>query len=84
MKNIIKTINENNEEITLEIILNFRIDEFNKEYVAYTINDNDVDEDVVVFISELYYENNIPKIKSIKEEEKEMVLLFYNNIKETI
>ena len=84
MKNILKTVNENNQEITIEILLNYKIEEYNKEYVVYTINDDESENDALVFISELYYENNVPKIKSIDENEKEMVLLFYNNIKNEI
>lgn len=84
MKNILKTINELGQEITIEILLSFKIEELNKQYVVYTINDDNISEDVSVIISEIYYENNIPKIKSINEDEKEMVILFYNDIKNSI
>jgi len=84
MKNILNTINEFGQEITIEILLNFKIEELNKEYVVYTINDDNVSEEVDMIISEIYYENNIPKIKSIDEDEKEMVILFYNDIKNSI
>ena len=82
--NILKTINEFGEEITIELLFNFEIKELNKNYVVYTLNDDDVSEDVNVLISEMYYEDKTPRIKSIDESEKEMVVLFYNNIKNSI
>jgi len=84
MKNVLKTLNEFGQEITIEIILSFIIEELNKEYVVYTINDDGISNDVNIIISEIEYINNIPKIKSIPEEEKEMVILFYNNVKKSI
>lgn len=82
--NILKVINQFNQEITIELLFNFEIKEINKNYVVYTLNDNDINEDVNVLISEIYYDKQIPKIKSIDEREKEMVILFYNNIKNSI
>lgn len=82
--NILKTINEFGEEITIELLFNFEIKELNKNYVVYTLNDDGVSEDVNVLISEMYYEDKTPRIKSIDESEKEMVVLFYNNIKNSI
>lgn len=80
MKNI--TIqNENNEAIIVEVLFNFKIDKIAKEYIVYTLNDDNVSEEVNVFISEIEYENNVPKVVPIKDDEKEMVLLFYNSIK---
>ena len=51
--------------------INFKIESIGKEYIAYSVNDDNVSE----------YENNIPKIVPIKEEEKEMILMFYNSIR---
>ena len=79
MTNTITTINEKNEIITIEILIGFKIEEIGKEYVAYTINDDNLSDTVTVLISEIDYDNDIPKIVPIKEDEKEMVLLFYNN-----
>ena len=84
MRNIITAVNENNNKIIIEILLGFKIEEIGKEYVAYTINDDTLSEDVEVFISEIDYNSSLPKIVPIKEDEKEIVLLFYNNIKKSI
>ena len=84
MTNTITTINEKNEIITIEILIGFKIEEIGKEYVAYTINDDNLSNTVTVLISEIDYDNDIPKIVPIKEDEKEMFLLFYNNLKKSI
>ena len=58
MKNEAVYINENGEEIRVEVILSFSIEEFNKNYIAYTTNDDDSLETAVVFINEVDIENN--------------------------
>lgn len=82
MKNEAVYINENGEEIRVEVILSFSIEELNKNYIAYTINDDDSLETAVVLINEVDIETN--KLLPIKFEEKEMVLTTYNDIKKTI
>lgn len=82
MKNEAVYINENGEQIRVEVILSFSIEEFNKNYIAYTINDDDSLETAVVLINEVDIETN--KLLPIKFEEKEMVLTTYNDIKKTI
>lgn len=84
MRNIKEVINENNEKITIEILIGFKIEELNKEYIAYTINDNNIDEEIDVCISEIIYIDDKPYINSIEENEAEKVLLFYETLKQTI
>ena len=71
---------ENGETITIEIILSFEIEEYNKKYIVYTLNDNGEDEDVDVLISEV--KNN--KIINIPNDEIETVLEYYENAKKLI
>jgi uncharacterized protein YrzB (UPF0473 family) len=80
MGNKITIDRENGETITVDIILGFEIEELNKKYIAYTLNDNGEDEDVDVLISEV--ENN--KLKSIPDEEINIVLEYYNEAKELV
>ena len=84
MRNIKEVINENNEKITIEILIGFKIEELNKEYIAYTINDNNIYEEIDVCISEIIYIDDKPYINSIEENEAEKVLLFYEALKQTI
>ena len=79
MKNEKIVINENGEETKIEIVLSFRLEEQNKEYIAYTINDDDSMETALVFISEIDVETN--KLKSIDENDKETVLIAYEELK---
>jgi uncharacterized protein YrzB (UPF0473 family) len=84
MRNELITTDESGKEIKIEIVLSFKIDEINKNYVAYTINDDGKSETVDIFISEIVYDNDVPRLVSIPDNEKNMALLFYNNIKKNI
>lgn len=81
-RNTITIKDEQNNDLVIELLLNFKIETLGKEYIAYTINDNNVSETVLVYISEIIYENGIQKIIPIKDEEKELVLSFYNDIRD--
>ena len=80
MSNVVTYRTENNELITVEVLAGFNIEKIGKNYVAYTINDNKVSENVNIYISEIDYDGETPKIVPIKEDEAEMVLMFYNSI----
>ena len=82
MRNVITVKDSNNQDMIVELLFNFKIDKLGKEYMVYTINDDNVSETVNIFISEVEYENNIPKIVPIKDDEKEMVLMFYDSIRQ--
>ncbi len=82
MKNEKVFINENGEEIKIEIVFSFRLEELNKNYIAYTINDDDSLSTALIFISEL--DPNTNQIISIKEEEKEMVMTAYEEFKKGV
>ena len=71
---------ENGEEIAIEIILSFNIEELNKSYIAYTLNDDGKSDNVAVFISE-YDDKNI---KDIANDEANLVLEYYNAAKELV
>ncbi len=79
MKDYVIVYKENGEPIKIEVILSFRIDKINKDYVVYTINDDNVQENVAVIISEIDQETH--KIKSILPEEKDIVMEYYEQVK---
>lgn len=81
MKNKLTIRNNNNELMTIEILFNFKIEKINKEYVVYTINDDEKEEFSSVLISEIKYNGRVPELSPIKSDEKEMVLMFYEKIK---
>lgn len=71
---------ENGEQINIELILGFKVKELNKDYVAYTLNDDHVSPDVPLFISEFDGET----IKNIPPQESTLVLNTYQKLKEEI
>lgn len=71
---------ENGEEIAIEIILSFVVEELNKSYIAYTLNDDDNSDTVPVFISEYDGKN----IKEISNDDADLVLEYYNAAKELV
>ena len=77
--NYIVVYRENGEPIKIEVIMSFRIEKFNKDYVVYTINDDKKREDVIILISEIDKETH--KIKSILPEEKDTIMEYYEQVK---
>ena len=77
-------LNEANEEIKIEVLLSFEVEELKKKFIAYTINDDGVSQNVNVFISEVEMTGDGARVIPIKEDEKEIVLLTYDGIKQTI
>ena len=82
MKNEKIVYTETGEEIKIEIIISFRLEEYDKNYIAYTINDDDTLDTAVVLISEI--DTNTNKIKSISFEEKDAVLKSYEELKKKL
>ena len=77
-------VNENGEEVKIDIIMQFKIEENNKEYVVFTVNDDGKSEDVYINIAGIEEENGNYKLRLIPESEKNMVLVFYDNLRDTI
>ena len=71
-----------NNDITIDMLFSFGIEELNKNYIVYTIDDDGISDDVIIFISEIKYKDNNPVLIDIKEEEKNTVLLVYEKIKD--
>ena len=70
------------EKVKIEVILSFRLEELNKNYVAYTINDDDSLETATVFISEIDTETN--KLKNFDEKDKDLILTAYEELKQKL
>ena len=77
-------LNENGQEVKIDIIMQFKIEENNKEYVVFTVNDDGVSEDVYVNIAGIEEVNGQYQLRLIPEEEKNLVLVFYDNLRDTI
>lgn len=76
---------ENGEDVTIEILVNFKVEEYDKEYVGYTLNDDNDSFKIKVFISEIQYDSTgKARVASIREDEKDLVLMIYKNIRNSI
>lgn len=82
MNNYVIVKDENDRNIKIEIILNFKLEEYNKEYIAYTLNDNETSDNAAVFISEI--DPSTKKLLSIPVEQKDAVMEAYESAKALI
>lgn len=72
----------NGKKNIVNILGGFKIEELNKEYVMCTFDSDLSSDKVSVVILETETIDNEIYLKDIEEEETEMVLLFYNRMKE--
>lgn len=80
---IIKDAEQNDVEIS--ILGEFKINELEKEYIMYSIIDKDeAVTDGKVIIGEVIRDEDSVKVVGIKEEERDLVLAFYNEISEQV
>lgn len=80
---IIEVINEIGELVKINLIGQFRLEEYNKEYIMYTLNDDGISEDVIILIAQVENIDGKLKLLSIPDEEKNMVALLFDNIRDT-
>lgn len=81
----IKFIDENRKEITISVIGYFRVDELEKEFIMYSMVDDNVDNDMgYVLLGEVVRYDGIVQILGIESEERDMVLAYYNEISNQI
>lgn len=82
--NIREVINEVGQSVKIEIIGRFRIAEVDREYIIYTLNDDNISDEVIVLIAQVKIENSKMKLLSIPDKERNMVVAFFNSIKNNI
>lgn len=81
--NKLEVINEIGELVKINVIGQFEIDELNRKYIMYTLNDDGVSEDVLLLIAQVEIVNGEMNLLSIPEEEKNMVISFFDNIRDS-
>ncbi|MBQ7141268.1 MAG: DUF1292 domain-containing protein [Bacilli bacterium] len=67
----------------VEVIMIFKVNEYDKTYMAYTLDDimnKDFNEIDVHFMNVINYESENPKLIPILDNEKEKVLEVYNEL----
>lgn len=81
MKKEIIVKNENQEDVEISVLGGFGIEELKKEFIMYSIiNKDDNSDQGLVLIGEVVRDGDNVQILGIKEEEKELVSEFYNEI----
>lgn len=66
-----KVLNEETgEEIDVEVILQFKIKEFDKEYIVFTRNEKDGEGNILLYSATLINNNGIRKTAKIETEEE--------------
>lgn len=85
MEKEIVIMDDNQNEIEISVLGEFKINELEKEYIMYSIidRDNSVTEGRVL-IGEVIRKDDKVQVVGIKEEEKDLVLAFYNEISKQI
>ena len=80
--NEIKVKNDEGKEITVKSLGTFKIEELGKEYVMYSLNDDKPETELgAILLGELIQdEDGNYQVVGILDEEKEMVVAFYNEI----
>lgn len=68
-------------KVEISSIGTFKVPDLNKEYIMYSLIDNNENNiDGKMLIGEVIEEDNAKKIVGIKPEEKELVVAYYNEI----
>ena len=80
----LNVINEEGQEVKIDVIMRFKVEELDKEYVVYTVNDDGVSENVTICIAGLLEEDGKYNLRLIDESEKNLVLVFYDNLRDMI
>ena len=82
MMDEIKVKNEEGKEITVKSLGTFKVEELGKEFVMYSLNDDKPETELgAILLGELIQdEDGNYQVVGILDEEREMVLAFYNEI----
>ena len=80
----LNVINEEGQEVKIDVIMRFKVEELGKEYIVYTVNDDGKSENVTICIAGLNDEDGHLSLRLIDESEKNLVLVFYDNLRDMI
>ena len=75
--------NEQGENINITVIGTFEIPDLKKEYMMYSMEDENEENSLgAILIGELLKDEDKIKVAGVHEEEKEMVVAYYNEVSE--
>lgn len=77
--------NQFNNDVTISLIGTFKIESLNKEYIIYSlVDDNKDNSEGEIILGEIIRESNDIKVLGINSEEKDLVVAFYNEISKQV
>lgn len=77
--------NQFNNDITISLIGTFQIPTLEKEFIIYSlVDDNPDNTEGEIILGEIIRENNDIQVLGIESEEKDLVVAFYNEISKQI
>ena len=81
----IKFVDESGKEMTISLIGYFKVTDLGKEFIMYSMIDDDSNNDMGhVILGEVVREESVVQILGIESDEKDMVLAYYNEISNQI
>ena len=81
----IRFVDESGKEMTISLIGYFKVSELGKEFIMYSMIDDDSNNDMGhVILGEVVREEGVVQILGIESDEKDMVLAYYNEISNQI
>ena len=73
------TKNDKGVDVKLSVVGEFKINELNKEFIIYSlVDEDDTNEDGHLLIGDVLRENDDVKDSGIKKSEKDLVMAYYN------
>ena len=77
-KKIMSIINEDGQSEEVEVILAFEFKDTNKEYVIYTKNEKDENDNITVYVSHVDRSSGEPRLLGVEDEDE------WNRIKDVL
>lgn len=85
MMDDVKFLNDDGKEITISLMGFFKIEELGKEFIMYSLaNDDPKTDNGVVLLGEVVRDGGNIQILGIVSDEKDMVVAYYNEISQSI
>ena len=69
-KRVISVISENGNEESVEVVTAFKLNDTNQDYIVYTQNEKDDNNNITVYVSKIIEEDGVSKLAGIESDEE--------------
>lgn len=69
-KRVISVISENGNEESVEVVTAFKLNDTNQDYIVYTQNEKDENNNITVYVSKIIEEDGVSKLAGIESDEE--------------